>query len=149
VWIHLKTKEPFAFAGVFVKTKCCSSETIQSLLRTPRIREHLKPVEKKLLRLGIDLRSPREKIEQARIEAMQPARLLLSRYNREQLYDEVWSEPVLTVARKYGLSDVGLAKVCKNLSIPSPGLGYWAKKAAGKYVGTRPPLPSLPGFCRN
>jgi hypothetical protein len=30
---------------LFVKTKCCSSETIQSLLRTPRIRQHLKPYE--------------------------------------------------------------------------------------------------------
>jgi hypothetical protein len=141
---------------LFVKRKCCSSETIQSLLRTPRIRQHLKPHEQRLLRLRLDLRTTREKAEHARSEAEQAqikatrqAYVLASRYNRERLYEEVWSEPVMVVAKKYRLSDVGLAKICKKLNIPRPGLGYWAKKAAGKYVGTRPPLPSLPGFCRN
>ena len=39
-----------------------------------------------------------------------------------------------TLAPKFGLSDVGLAKVCKRMRIPRPGLGYWAKKAAGQPV---------------
>jgi hypothetical protein len=69
--------------------------------------------------------------------------MLTSRYDRERLYKEVWSEPVLAVAKKYGLSDVGLAKICKKLNIPRPGLGYWAKKSAGKNVGKPPPLPPL------
>jgi hypothetical protein len=118
-----------------------------------RIRQHLKPHEQRLLRLRLDLRTAREKAEQAwveaeqaRIKATRQAYVLASRYNRERLYQEVWSEPVVVVAKKY---DVGLAKICKKLNIPRPGLGYWAKMAAGKYVGTRPPLPSLPGFCRN
>ncbi|MGH7826451.1 MAG: hypothetical protein ACREQ7_14905 [Candidatus Binatia bacterium] len=131
---------------LFLKNKCCSEETIQQLLRTTRIRQHLKPCEKKLIRLGLDLRSAREKAEQAEIQAARRAYIssyFLSRYNREQLYDEVWSEPTQNVAKKYGLSDVGLAKVCKKLQIPRPGLGYWAKKAAGKPVGKRPPLPRL------
>ena len=38
---------------------------------------------------------------------------------------------------------VGLGKVCKKLKIPRPGLGYWAKKAAGKPIPKRPPLPDL------
>jgi len=50
------------------------------------------------------------------------------------------------LAKKYGLSDVGLAKVCKKLKNSRPGLGYWAKKAAGKHVGKRPPLPPLQKF---
>ena len=102
------------------------------------------------MRLGLDLRTTREKAEQARVEAEQAqikatrqAHLLASRYNRERLYEEVWLEPVLTVAKKYGLSDVGLSKVCKKLNIPRPGVGYWAKKAAGKPVGKPPPLPAL------
>ena len=135
---------------LFVKTKCCSSETIQSLLRTPRIRQHLKPHEQRLLRLRLDLRTTREKAEQARVEAEQAqakttrqAYVLASRYNRERLYEEVWSEPVLAVAKKYGLSDVGLAKICKKLNVPRPGLGYWAKKAAAKPVGKPPPLSPL------
>jgi hypothetical protein len=136
---------------LFVKTKCCSSETIQSLLRTPRIRQHLKPYEQRLLRLRLDLRTAREKAEQVRVEAEQArikatrqAYVLASRYNRERLYEEVWSEPVTVVAKKYGLLDVGLAKICKKLNIPRPGLGYWAKKATARPVGKPPPLPSLP-----
>jgi hypothetical protein len=50
---------------------------------------------------------------------------------------------VQKVAKKYHLSDVGLAKICKKLNIPKPGLGYWAKKAAGKRAGKRPALPAL------
>ncbi len=51
---------------LFVKNKCCFEKTLQQLLRTPRIRQHLKPYEKKLLRLGLDLRSTQEKAEQAK-----------------------------------------------------------------------------------
>jgi hypothetical protein len=47
------------------------------------------------------------------------------------------------LAKKYGLSDVGLAKTCRRLRIPFPGRGYWAKKQFGKPV-RRTPLPKLP-----
>jgi hypothetical protein len=50
---------------------------------------------------------------------------------RRQLYDLVWSQPMLRLAKTYGLSDVGLAKVCKKHRIPRPPRGYWAKKEAG------------------
>lgn len=126
---------------LFIKNKSCSEETLRELLRPPKMRQHLKVVQQNLLRLGLDLRSPREKAKQARAEELREAHYLLSRYNREQVYDEVWSDPTRIVAKKYGLSDVGLAKVCKKLKIPRPGPGYWAKKSAGKYVGKRPPLP--------
>jgi hypothetical protein len=129
---------------MFLKSKCCSEETLRELLRTPRIRQHLKPCEKKLRRLlGLDLRTASEKAEEARVQAARQSYVLLGRHNREQLYEEVWSEPMQKVARKYQLSDVGLAKVCKKLNIPKPGLGYWAKKAAGKPIPKRPPLPTL------
>jgi hypothetical protein len=63
-------------------------------------------------------------------------------WNRDELYVEVWSTPMKTLAAKYGISDVGLAKVCRKLMIPLPGRGYWAKKEVGQNV-KRLPLPPL------
>ena len=62
--------------------------------------------------------------------------------SREALYEEVWSDPVTVVARRYGLSDVGLVKICKKLRIPVPGRGYWAKVKAGRPT-RKVPLPAL------
>lgn len=59
---------------------------------------------------------------------------------REQLHDEVRSVPIWTLCEKYGLSDNGLRKGCKRLSVPVPSRGYWAKVEAGQRVA-RPPLP--------
>ena len=39
---------------------------------------------------------------------------------REKLYNEVWTEPVTTVAQRYDISDNGLRKHCKRLGIPLP-----------------------------
>jgi hypothetical protein len=52
--------------------------------------------------------------------------------SREDLYQKVWSTPMLQLAKEYGLSDVGLAKICKKHKIPKPSLGYWTKKQYGK-----------------
>jgi hypothetical protein len=57
---------------------------------------------------------------------------------REVLYEEVWTEPMSALAKKYSLSDVGLAKICRELKIPLPGRGYWQKEKMDK-----PPLPPL------
>ena len=61
-------------------------------------------------------------------------------YSRSELYALVWSEPMRSLARKHGISDVRLGKICRQANIPLPGLGYWAKRAAGK-ARVRPPLP--------
>lgn len=45
-----------------------------------------------------------------------------------------------SLAKEFGLSDVGLAKICRGLQIPVPSRGYWAKRAAG----VAPPRPALP-----
>ena len=60
---------------------------------------------------------------------------------REKLYQEVWAEPVVKVAKRYGVSDVALRKVCIKLSVPMPPAGYWAKLMHGKPT-RRPALPS-------
>ena len=61
---------------------------------------------------------------------------------RKQLFDDVWSAPSVKVAMKYGISDVGLAKICKRNNVPKPPLGYWAKLAHGHKVD-RPALPKI------
>lgn len=66
-------------------------------------------------------------------------------YNREQLYEEVWTKPVVQVAEQYGVSDVAIHKVCKTLNIPTPPLGYWAKVRAGAKI-KKTPLPKTQGI---
>lgn len=64
---------------------------------------------------------------------------------REALYNEVWAEPMTTVAKRYNMSDNGLRKHCKRLGIPLPSSGYWAKLKAGKSV-TKTSLPEVYGI---
>jgi hypothetical protein len=52
--------------------------------------------------------------------------------SREDLYELVWSKPMLELAKDFGLSDVALAKRCRKLGIPVPGRGYWARVEAGQ-----------------
>lgn len=66
-------------------------------------------------------------------------------FDREQLYRQVWESPVNAVAKLYCLSDVRLHKVCRQLNIPTPPVGYWAKKQAGKSIPAQPKLPSYKG----
>jgi len=61
--------------------------------------------------------------------------------SRRELYDQVWATPVTQLAREYGLSDVGFAKICKRHNIPRPPRGYWAQLAAG-YQLPKEPLPN-------
>jgi hypothetical protein len=67
------------------------------------------------------------------------------RITREELYDLVWSEPMSSVAKRYRISDRGLAKVCERLKVPRPGRGYWAKKRAGHRVSRRALKTLAPG----
>lgn len=66
---------------------------------------------------------------------------------REALYDEIWTDPVITVAKRYGISDNGLRKRCKRLGIPVPPSGYWAKIYSGQKV-PKPALPKVTGELR-
>jgi hypothetical protein len=50
-----------------------------------------------------------------------------------------------TLAERYSLSDVGVAKICRGADIPTPPRGYWAKKAAGKAPPRLPLPPRAPG----
>lgn len=65
-----------------------------------------------------------------------------STWDRQELYEKVWQLPLRKLAAEYGISDVGLAKVCRKLEIPLPGLGHWTKIACGHTI-LRPPLPPM------
>ena len=84
-----------------------------------------------------------------------------NRITRRQLYEQVWATPIVRLAKQYGLSDVGLGKICKKHNIPKPRPGHWAKvqnKVPTKKVmlpdpdvnpeiairANRPPVPSSP-----
>jgi hypothetical protein len=62
------------------------------------------------------------------------------KFTREELYEAIWVEPIQKVAKSLGLSDVGLAKICRKLNVPRPGRGYWARRQSGQHP-VREPLP--------
>jgi hypothetical protein len=64
----------------------------------------------------------------------------VTRLTREELYARIWAEPIDRLAPKFGISGVGLAKLCRRHQIPVPGRGYWARRAAGQRV-IQTPLP--------
>ena len=61
---------------------------------------------------------------------------------RQELYEKVWTTPMQKLSKEFGLSDVGLAKLCRRHDIPVPGRGYWARIQFGQEPG-RAPLAAL------
>ena len=53
---------------------------------------------------------------------------------RRELYDLVWSKPIMKLAEEFGLFNKRLAKICTRYRIPTLPSGYWAKLAAGKKI---------------
>lgn len=62
--------------------------------------------------------------------------------HRDALSREVWETPMHQLAKRYDISDVGLAKICRKMDIPTPPRGYWAKHVNGQPV-EKAPLPPL------
>jgi len=50
---------------------------------------------------------------------------------RGELYDLVWTSPMRTLCKRFEISNVWLAKICRRHRIPVPPRGYWAKRHAG------------------
>lgn len=63
------------------------------------------------------------------------------RLTRAELYEKVWATPMRTLAKEFGMSDVGLAKVCRRHDIPVPPVGYWRRQETG-HKDSRPSLPA-------
>lgn len=68
---------------------------------------------------------------------------MIKRFTRRALYELVWSKPMRELAAENEISDVGLVKVCRAASIPTPPRGHWNRINAGKptYVVDLPPRP--------
>ena len=77
------------------------------------------------------------------LEFTGPAPRFRHYFKREVLHELVWTAPVLELSRRLGVSDVGLAKLCRRAAIPVPGRGYWARTESGQTIG-RVPLPAAP-----
>ncbi len=77
----------------------------------------------------MDIPSPTEPVEGA-----------AQQMTREDLYEQVWREPMLRVAERRGVSSSFLARVCTVMNVPRPPRGYWAKLEFGK-AEPPPPLP--------
>lgn len=65
--------------------------------------------------------------------------------SRESLYELAWSEPMLNVAARFGVSSSYMARVFTALNVPRPAAGYWAKAAVGRAPATPALPPARPG----
>lgn len=61
---------------------------------------------------------------------------------RARLFASIWETPITRLAKEYGISDVGLAKICRRMEIPRPPRGYWQQLEAGR-APARPHLRPL------
>ena len=59
---------------------------------------------------------------------------------REELFELVWSTSVLAAAKRFGVSDTFMARVCRRMDVPRPPLGYPTLVRLGR----APPRPTLP-----
>jgi hypothetical protein len=66
---------------------------VRELLRVPRMRQHVASCERQLARLGLTQDGGRRSEVQT---ASPPSPYVLAKYDREKLYMEVWSEPLLS-----------------------------------------------------
>jgi hypothetical protein len=62
------------------------------------------------------------------------------RLNRKDIYELVWNNSLLSLSKKYKISDVGLKKICKRMNIPRPSMEYKRLLRKGKKRG----IPKLP-----
>ena len=59
---------------------------------------------------------------------------------RIELFEMVWKTPMIHLAKKLNLSDVGLRNICKKHGIPLPRSGHWTRHQLGR----ADPKPALP-----
>lgn len=64
---------------------------------------------------------------------------------REALYDLVWQRPLSQLAKEFGISDVGLRKICHQHDIPTASNQWWSAKEYGK-PAVQTPLPDNSPF---
>jgi ankyrin repeat protein len=144
----------------------CSSAVLRELARTPSMLgrmkkvgfipshdEHIRSPQLRptrsgevLRKFGVELPKPKRS-NATSVPVPRSVRIRRSEgqaieFDREELFERVWSKPVAIVAKECGVSGPGLKKICVRLAIPVPPRGYWAKLNAGKPV-RRAKLPGL------
>jgi hypothetical protein len=151
---------------LFAQADYCSSSVRIELARTPAMRKRMKAVgffpqsqddakhhyrvrptrsREVLTKFGVELPKMKKPVRpMPRVVTIGPRRsgAVSLRLSRQELFERVWSTPIVTIAEDWGLSGRGLAKACARLRVPVPPRGYWAKREAGKRV-RRPRLPTL------
>lgn len=61
---------------------------------------------------------------------------------RQTLYEEIWTEPITKVSKRYGVSDSFFIRILQRLNLHRPSMGYWSKLAVGKLL-TKRELPDI------
>lgn len=56
---------------------------------------------------------------------------MLITFEREKLYEEVWTTKMRDLAKVYGITEITLRKYCRKLNVPFPQTGYWNKVNKG------------------
>lgn len=115
---------------------------VRELLRVPRMRQHLASCATQVARLGLTLEGQRRSDPKV---AQLAAATASARYDRERLFDQLWSEPMKEIATKYGMSEAAMSSLCRKLEIPTPPRGHWAKSTTRQAQSPRPKLLPL-GF---
>jgi hypothetical protein len=110
------------------------------LLRVRQLRQFLAFCERRLPRLAASKTG-----QHLKPTPQETPRRRLTPDDRWRVFDAMWSKPMAKVARRYGMPAIDLRRACKELEIPLPPRGYWAKKKAGDPVPRRPRLPPLMG----
>ena len=49
------------------------------------------------------------------------------RVPRQTLYDNVWTEPIENVGKRYGLTEHTIRDMCRRYDIPMPDWGCWER----------------------
>jgi len=124
-----------------LQTRETGEAALRELLRVRQLRQFVAFCERRLERFR-----GHESVDQqpARSDRATPARRL-TKDDRWRVYDAVWSKPIAKVARRFGMSAIDVLRACKELEIPTPPRGYWARKKAGEPMPRRPRLLPLKG----
>jgi hypothetical protein len=64
----------------------------------------------------------------------------MPKLERTKLYKDVWSRPCTKIAAELGISSSALKRICTEMDIPTPVVGYWTRVQCGKKV-SKDPLP--------
>lgn len=115
---------------------------VRELLRVPRMQQHLSPCRRQLASIGLTMDGRRHPYAEV---AHPPSPHEPAQYDRDRLYEEVWSVAAKDLCQRYGISEAGLSTLCRKLEIPTPPSGYWKKKNVARPPSSRPQLLPL-GF---